>query len=837
MGCPNLPSKLTDPNSPRGCLLVAVDGEGTVQKSLDTSSESPSHPIKVSTITDPSLGSFCESVEAGHSSHSDASKIASLLGITRPSIQMDSQCKYGVLARGDSDIYLRIPVNATYEEKIWDHATGSLLIKEAGGTVTDVTGKPLDFSQGRTLSANKGVIATNGLIHDKVVAAVKQPRSSHAYSTHTPPSLSSLQVLRPFGEYRFLLRRNLNHDTDTLVTFLLAKFNDHPDPVFTQEKLRLLKTVAMWTRNRKVRYGVLMLSTGNKRFMDIDLGRDGFMNGLVESLENVRERARRRVLWIGSAVLGIVYLDWDHVSEWVQQKVEQQREAEYFDELPPTIYIKDVEEAEDEDKDEDDDEEEADDDEDLQHVAGHDLVRGTRLVESSDEENDDEDELVPIENFKELEEMMKIRPYAEVKAPKGDETRRFAAVNMNWDNIKTSTKSNGFKPTNGIIHAVHIYPSDFGQQRMEEEGYQGPPSEIFQPAAPKFKSKQIKKSKDSELSRPAKRPAPSPQRLQTPANGIIHGVHIYPSDFGKQRMEQEEYQGPPSEIFQPAAAPKSGKNKKTGSGKGKDSSELSRPVLHEEQESDFDQTRLRKYQLERLRYYYAVVECNSVATAKSIVDTCDGTELERTGNMFDLRYIPDNMEFESNQSHPPAWESKDDEDVAAGNASNSGPTTEEEGVEEGDADAAASGDNTHQQQQEEEMQQLLNERRLRRRRRLKAGTLFLEAYLRERKEKKKAKKIEGKKEKGQVNEKQHRVDDEGSDDEDTMGRVRPGTACSTTTSNSDMGDLGSPSASDSEPEPDMDSTKHPMPQSKAELELLMMNDGDLQLVGYPEEFH
>ncbi|KAJ3061417.1 hypothetical protein HK102_009123, partial [Quaeritorhiza haematococci] len=96
---------------------------------------------------------------------------------------------------------------------------------------------------------------------------------------------------------------------------------------------------------------------------------------------------------------------------------------------------KDVDEGEDEDEDEDDEEEEDDDDdEDLQYVAGHDLARGTGLVESSDEEDDDEDELDPIE--KEVEELMKIGPYAEVSAPKGDETRRFAAVNMDWDNIK-----------------------------------------------------------------------------------------------------------------------------------------------------------------------------------------------------------------------------------------------------------------------------------------------------------------------------------------------------------------------------------------------------------------
>lgn len=63
--------------------------------------------------------SFCESVEAGHSDHGTNARIASLLGITRDSVRMDSQAKYCSIARGDGDIYLRLPVSETYEEKIW----------------------------------------------------------------------------------------------------------------------------------------------------------------------------------------------------------------------------------------------------------------------------------------------------------------------------------------------------------------------------------------------------------------------------------------------------------------------------------------------------------------------------------------------------------------------------------------------------------------------------------------------------------------------------------------------------------------------------------------------
>ena len=60
-----------------------------------------------------------------------------------------------------------------YQEKIWDHAAGDLIVREAGGQVTDIYGNRLDFSKGRTLAANKGVVAAPKAIQDQVIDAVK----------------------------------------------------------------------------------------------------------------------------------------------------------------------------------------------------------------------------------------------------------------------------------------------------------------------------------------------------------------------------------------------------------------------------------------------------------------------------------------------------------------------------------------------------------------------------------------------------------------------------------------------------------------------------------------
>ncbi len=173
LGCPNL---AVEPggDGATGCLFVAVRGEGAVQEGFDGSRR----PVTVDDVDDPAAARFCESVEAAHSSHSDAARIAAVLGVTAEPLRMDAQCKYGVVGRGEASIYLRLPTRKDYVEKVWDHAAGSLVVREAGGEVTDVDGRPLDFSRGRRLEGNRGVIATNGRLHGRVLAAVAQVLAS-----------------------------------------------------------------------------------------------------------------------------------------------------------------------------------------------------------------------------------------------------------------------------------------------------------------------------------------------------------------------------------------------------------------------------------------------------------------------------------------------------------------------------------------------------------------------------------------------------------------------------------------------------------------------------------
>ncbi|TDZ27274.1 3'(2'),5'-bisphosphate nucleotidase [Colletotrichum trifolii] len=185
LGCPNLPVDDKAPLSTDigsnahddtgyGVVFSAVRGQGATSRPLQTGAIADGASISMKPLTEMSAATFCESVEAGHSAHDDQAQIAAKLGISRPSVRMDSQSKYGSIARGAGDIYLRLPVKATYQEKIWDHAAGDLIVREAGGQVTDIHGKRLDFAVGRTLANNKGVIAAPAAVHERILEAVQE---------------------------------------------------------------------------------------------------------------------------------------------------------------------------------------------------------------------------------------------------------------------------------------------------------------------------------------------------------------------------------------------------------------------------------------------------------------------------------------------------------------------------------------------------------------------------------------------------------------------------------------------------------------------------------------
>ncbi|XP_013398930.1 ESF1 homolog [Lingula anatina] len=242
---------------------------------------------------------------------------------------------------------------------------------------------------------------------------------------------------------------------------------------------------------------------------------------------------------------------------------EDQEDSDDDDDDDENEEEKEGEDVEDEDDDEEEEDLETEDEETdnrKTQAFGPDLARGEGGVESS---SDEDSGLEEEEDEDEADDMW---DDLDTNAPQADEaTNRLAMCNMDWDRIKAQdlfVLLNSFKPTAGVIKSVTIYPSEYGAERMKEEGMKGP-------------TELVEKTKS----------------------------------LGEDGEEDEEEE------------------------KG-------------DEESPEFREKLRKYQLNRLKYFYAIVECDSVETANALYEQLDGWEYESSATKLDLRFVPDGMTFD-----------------------------------------------------------------------------------------------------------------------------------------------------------------------------------------------
>lgn len=127
-----------------------------------------------------------------------------------------------------------------------------------------------------------------------------------------------------------------------------------------------------------------------------------------------------------------------------------------------------------------------------------------------------------------------------------------------------------------------------------------------------------------------------------PREGSVESVTIYPSEYGKKRIAEEDRYGP-----QELRTNNKGKNKTDAERDLKDLEKLEKGKLDEDDGSTKKHFEaLRRYQRNRLLYYYAVVVCDAVETAATVYKHCDRQPFEGAGVLLDLRYIPDEMTFD-----------------------------------------------------------------------------------------------------------------------------------------------------------------------------------------------
>lgn len=209
---------------------------------------------------------------------------------------------------------------------------------------------------------------------------------------------------------------------------------------------------------------------------------------------------------------------------------------------------------------------------------------------SSDDESEDQENGIEEDEEPEFPDLL----MEQAVVPMGEVTSRLAVVNLDWDNIKAvdlMAVFSSFIRSGGMIERVAVYKSEFGKERMEREAIEGPPREIF-----------TKKSQEGQTT-------------------------VDTEDEGEDKSEDDEED------------------------KSEDDEEveerIKKELVEEDTGKEYDSSALRQYQLERLRYYYAVVVCSDKDTARQVYESTDGTEYLSSANFLDLRFIPDDTEFDS----------------------------------------------------------------------------------------------------------------------------------------------------------------------------------------------
>lgn len=191
LACPNLPPSLRSDvdgthrdGTGGGCIFVACKGRGCYEVGMEESSYlhrlGSIPPDGDDEFANPSKARFSVGVEQGFSDP-DGVTVAMgeyLHGFLEEGTgdilycsRMDSQVKYGVIARGEAEFYVRLP--RTHRDTIWDVAAGVLCLEEVGGKVTDLDGKPLDFTKGERLPTVGILGARTKQLHDALMEAFR----------------------------------------------------------------------------------------------------------------------------------------------------------------------------------------------------------------------------------------------------------------------------------------------------------------------------------------------------------------------------------------------------------------------------------------------------------------------------------------------------------------------------------------------------------------------------------------------------------------------------------------------------------------------------------------
>jgi hypothetical protein len=125
--------------------------------------------------------------------------------------------------------------------------------------------------------------------------------------------------------------------------------------------------------------------------------------------------------------------------------------------------------------------------------------------------------------------------------------------------------------------------------------------------------------------------------------GTIEKVEVYPSLFGLEQMKRDTMYGPPKELFADTAERSQIKRKRRkGDAEFQEDDEN---FQLDENDNEANLARLRKYEINKMKYFYAIVTCNKRSTAAKIYEEYNGFEFELTSLKLSMSYVAKGQEF------------------------------------------------------------------------------------------------------------------------------------------------------------------------------------------------
>jgi hypothetical protein len=147
-----------------------------------------------------------------------------------------------------------------------------------------------------------------------------------------------------------------------------------------------------------------------------------------------------------------------------------------------------------------------------------------------------------------------------------------------------------------------------------------------------------------------------------PLGGQLHNVSVFMSEYGKKMIPYEREHGPdlwvrPDEEGYAQAKQAAEKDRAAAAEETMDDDENidddgwindNFKMIDEEGEDGekFSTGKYRKYERDRMKYYYAVATFDSPETAAHVYGEVDGMDVEASGVVLDLRYVDDEELFE-----------------------------------------------------------------------------------------------------------------------------------------------------------------------------------------------